>query len=117
MKAAPRNEPRIDPSPPMITMKRSWKERFTSKASGSHDPKRMNAHNAPATPMKKELTAKAESFACNGRIPITSAATSMSRVAIHARPIAPRVRLRAMSAKTQTIASTRRYCCTGVSIG
>ena len=30
MKAAPRNEPRIDPSPPMITMNSSWNERFTS---------------------------------------------------------------------------------------
>ena len=46
-------------------------------------------------------------------MPITSAATSMSRMAIHERPMAPRVRLRATSAKTQTMASTKRYFCTG----
>ena len=39
MNAAPRKEPRIEPSPPMITMKSSWKERFTSKASGSQEPR------------------------------------------------------------------------------
>ena len=39
IKAAPRNDPRIDPSPPMITMNSSSNERFTSKASGSHPPR------------------------------------------------------------------------------
>ena len=63
--------------------------------------------------MKNELTAKAESLAPSGRMPITSAATSMSRVAIHERPIAPRVRFFATSAKTHTKASTRRYFSTG----
>ncbi len=35
MKAAPRNEPRIEPSPPMMTMNRTWNERSMLKASGS----------------------------------------------------------------------------------
>src|SRR5438552_9044701 len=116
MKAAPRNDPRIEPRPPMITMKSSWNERFTSKARGSQLPSRMKAQSAPAMPMKNELTANAESFARIGRIPITSAATSMSRVAIHERPIAPRVRLRATSAPRHTNASTKRYCCAGVTM-
>ena len=51
MKAAPRNEPRIEPSPPMMTMNRIWNERLMSKASGSQEPSRRNAHSAPATPM------------------------------------------------------------------
>ena len=38
MKAAPRNEPRIEPSPPMMTMNSTWNERSMSKASGSQEP-------------------------------------------------------------------------------
>ena len=38
MNAAPRKEPRTLPIPPMIIMKRIWKERFRSKAWGSTDP-------------------------------------------------------------------------------
>src|SRR5450432_2439692 len=64
-----------------------------------------------------ELTANAESLAVSGRMPITSAATSMSRIAIHDRPMAPRVRFFAASANTHTIARTKRYFCIGVSIG
>ena len=39
MKAAPRKEPRIEPSPPMITMNSSWNERSMLKASGSQAPR------------------------------------------------------------------------------
>src|SRR5204862_459740 len=39
MKAAPRNDPRMEPSPPMITMNRTRKESVTSKASVSALPK------------------------------------------------------------------------------
>ena len=67
--------------------------------------------------MKNELTAKAESLAPSGRIPITSAATSMSRMAIHARPIAPRTRFFASRANTHTKESTRKYFSTGPRIG
>ena len=49
--------------------------------------------------MKKELTAKAVSFARSGFTPMISAAMSMSRIAIHLRPTEPRVRLRATSAE------------------
>ena len=31
MKAAPRKQPRIEPSPPMMTMNRTWKDRLMSK--------------------------------------------------------------------------------------
>lgn len=48
-------------------------------------------------------------------MPITSAATSMSRIAIHERPMAPRTRLRAAKAKTQTKPSTSRYFSAGES--
>jgi hypothetical protein len=51
MKPAPRKDPRMLPSPPMMIMNSTWKERFTSNASGSHDPSRRNPHNAPATPI------------------------------------------------------------------
>ena len=50
-------------------------------------------------------------------MPITSAATSMSRVAIHDRPTAPRVRFFARSANTDTIESTSRYFSAGPWIG
>ncbi len=92
MKAAPKKLPTIDPMPPMMTMKSSWNERSTENAAGSHEPRWTKPHRAPATPTKNELTAKAESLAHIGRMPMTSAATSMSRIAIHCRPIEARVR-------------------------
>ncbi|MCY1227025.1 hypothetical protein D9M72_392810 [compost metagenome] len=49
-------------------------------------------------------------------MPITSAATSMSRTDIHARPVAERTRFLAASASTVTMASTNRYFFSGVSI-
>src|SRR5215467_8835551 len=51
MKAAPRNEPRIVPSPPMMIMNSTWNDRLTSNASGSQEPSRRNPHSAPATPI------------------------------------------------------------------
>ena len=39
-----------------------------------------------------------------------SAAMSMSRMAIHCRPIAPRVRLRATQASSTTKNRQKRYC-------
>ena len=60
----------------------------------------MKAHKPPATPMMKELTAKALSLAYMGRMPMTAAATSMSRIAIHSRPMALRTRFLASSAIT-----------------
>ena len=80
-----------------------------SKASGSHEPSLRNPHIAPATPIMNELTANALSFTSSGRIPMISAAMSMSRIAIHCRPIAPRVRLRATQANTKTKAKQNRY--------
>ena len=50
-------------------------------------------------------------------MPITSAATSMSRTAIHERPVRVRERFFATSASSSTMASTRRYRRAGVSIG
>ena len=50
-------------------------------------------------------------------MPITLAATSMSRIAIHSRPIAPRTRFLARTAKITTTARQKRYFCSGVSIG
>ncbi|MOA49890.1 hypothetical protein D3C78_1728320 [compost metagenome] len=64
-----------------------------------------------------ELTANAVSLAYMGRMPITEAATSMSRMAIHWRPIAPRTRFLASRLKTTTRISTNKYFsmadCTG----
>ena len=57
---------------------------------------------APATPVMKELTAKAQSVAYIGRMPITAAATAISRMAIHSRPMAPRTRFLVRSAMTAT---------------
>ena len=41
----------------------------------------------------------------------------MSRIAIHSRPIALRIRFFAISANTVTTARQNRYFCAGVSIG
>ena len=49
-------------------------------------------------------------------MPITAAATSMSRIAIHSRPMWPRTRFLASSANTQTIVRQNRYLLTGDSI-
>ena len=64
-----------------------------------------------------EEMAKADSFAVNGRMPMISAAMSMSRVAIHMRPIRLRTRFFATIAKITTSVSTNKYFCIGVSIG
>jgi hypothetical protein len=76
----------------------------------------MKPHSAPATPTKKELTANAVSLACIGRMPITAAATSMSRIAIQAGRCAPRTRFLAISANTDTNTQHEQYLSTGVSI-
>ena len=48
-------------------------------------------------------------------MPITGAATSMSRTAIHARPVALLTRFFAASASTVTIVSVNRYFDAGLS--
>ena len=71
MKAAPTNEPIILPSPPIIIMNRTGNDTFKrSNASVSALPSQQNIYKAPATPQKNELMPNANSFACNGRIPI-----------------------------------------------
>ena len=65
-------------------------------------------------PMKKELTAKAESLANIGRMPMISAAMSMSRIAIQVRPIRLRTRFLASSASRATKTSRKRYLASGV---
>src|SRR5258706_13352699 len=59
--------------------------------------------------MKNELTAKAESFAYRGRMPMISAATSISRVAIQVRPMRPRTRFFATTANSTRIPRHSRY--------
>ena len=63
-----------------------------------------------------ELTAKALSLAYIGRMPMTAAATSISRIAIHSRPTALRTRFLASSANTTTNPRQNRYFWIGVSI-
>jgi hypothetical protein len=63
MKAAPKKLPMIEPRPPMMIMKSSWKERSMEKAAGSQPPRCTKPHIAPATPTMKLLTAKAVSLA------------------------------------------------------
>src|SRR5262249_58387609 len=94
-------------TPRMMIMNSPWNERLMSKASGSHEPSRRKPHIAPAMPMKKELTAKAESLVLSGRKPMISAAMSMSRIAIHERPMWPRTRFLATSVATTTMARIR----------
>ena len=50
-------------------------------------------------------------------MPITAAATSMSRMAIHSRPMALRTRFLPSSANTHRNARQNRYFCTGDSMG
>ena len=64
----------------------------------------------------KELTANALSLAYMGRMPITAAATSMSRIAIHSRPTALRTRFLAPSPSTHRMPRHSRYFSIGVSI-
>ena len=66
--------------------------------------------------MMKLLTAKADNFAYIGRIPITAAATSISRIAIHSRPMAPRTRFLASNAKITRKPRQNKYLSNGVSI-
>ncbi len=39
MKAAPKNAPMIEPSPPMMTRNSNWNERSTENACDSHEPR------------------------------------------------------------------------------
>ena len=64
----------------------------------------------------KLLTPKALSLAYIGRMPITAAATSMSRMAIHSRPMALRTRFLAARAIRHRMARHSRYFSIGVSI-
>ena len=107
----------IEPMPPMMTMKSNWKERSMENAAGSQDPKWMKPHKAPATPTMKELTAKADSLAYMGRMPMTAAATSMSRMAIHSRPMAPRTRFLANNAMTTKTPRQNQYLLKALSMG
>src|SRR5258708_26924249 len=59
--------------------------------------------------MKNELTAKGESFAYRGRMPMISAATSISRVAIQVRPMRPRTRFFAATANSTRMPRHSRY--------
>ena len=93
----------------MMTMNNSENERSTENAAGSQAPKWMKPHNAPATPTMKELTAKALNLAYIGRMPITAAATSMSRMAIHSRPTALRTRFLASKANTNKMLKQKMY--------
>ena len=63
----------------------------------------------------KLLTAKALSLAYIGRMPITAAATSMSRMAIHSRPMALRTRFLAASATSASSVRQNRYLATSPS--
>ena len=67
--------------------------------------------------MMKELTAKALSLAYMGRMPMTAAATSMSRMAIHSRPMALRTRFLASKAITTKMLRHNQYLVKGVSMG
>ena len=62
----------------------------------------------------KELTAKALSLAYMGRMPMTAAATSMSRMAIHSRPMAPRTKFLASTPNTTKTLKQKMYFCKGV---
>src|SRR3954464_8650253 len=77
----------------------------------------MKAQSAPATPTMKELTANAVSLAYIGRMPITAAATAMSRIAIHSRPMALRTRFLASSAMITRMARQNQYLEVALSAG
>ena len=115
IKAAPKKLPMMEPMPPMMTMNSNLKDWSTENAAGSQAPRYIKAHKAPDTPTIKELTAKALSLANMGRMPITAAATSMSRIAIHSRPTAPRTRFLASKAITANMTRQNRYLASGVS--
>ncbi len=114
--AAPKKLPMMEPMPPIMTMNSSWNERSIENAAGSHAPKCTKPHMAPATPTMNELTPKADSLAYMGLMPITAAATSMSRMAIHSRPMWERTKFLANSAKTVNMPKQNKYLSTGESM-
>ena len=77
----------------------------------------MKAHKLPATPTMNELTANALSLAYMGRMPITAAATSMSRMAIHSRPMALRTKFLANTPNTTKKIKQKVYFSSGVLMG
>ena len=92
----------------MITMNSRRNETSTENAAAP-TPQVHKCPQPPAMPMMKELTANALSLAYMGRMPITAAATSMSRIAIHSRPIAPRTRFLASRPPPPEMARQNRY--------
>ncbi|SDP70672.1 hypothetical protein SAMN05443582_108109 [Phyllobacterium sp. OV277] len=86
-RAAPKNAPRMDASPPMIMMKRIWNDRSRLKPAGSTVLKYVKAQSTPAMPIMNDEIAKATSFVFSTGTPIIRAAVSLSRTAMKFRPV------------------------------
>ena len=91
MKAAPRNEPRMLPSPPMMIMNRIWNERSMLERQrldrAQVDERPQGAGDAA---VERADRRRPRAWPCSGRMPMISAAMSMSRIAIQERPISRR---------------------------
>ena len=89
MNPAPRNDPNIDPRPPIIIINKTGKDIviISNDSVTSMAPRKTAKYKAPETPIKNELTAKADNLVFKGGTPIISAAISISLIAIHDLPI------------------------------
>ncbi len=107
MKIAPKMAPEIDAVPPTIMPTKKKIDCCTPKLSGATNWMAM-APSEPAMPVNIALTAKARVLNRAMSMPIASAASGWSRMAIMPRPMRPRTRLAARMNRTAATASENR---------
>ena len=116
--AAPINDPKIEPKPPIIIINKTSKDWSIEKASvGSAAPNQTEKYRAPATPTKKLEIAKADILATRGFTPIISAAMSISLIAIQLLPMRPRTKFRAIHANKNKKPKQNKYVAHGLVYG
>jgi hypothetical protein len=115
IKPAPRNEPNIDPRPPIIIINKTGKDIviMSNDSVTSIAPKKTAKYKAPETPIKKELMAKADNLVFKGGTPIISAAMSISLIAIHDLPILLLIIFLAANPRTTTNTKQNKYVAYG----
>src|SRR4029078_924834 len=104
----PTSAPAVVPAPPISRIAMNSIDSTRSHVSGGSLPM-YDANSAPARPADADDPANAISLYLNSGIPITSAATSRSRIACKARPVRVRITFLAMTVASASSTRQKRY--------
>ncbi len=116
--AVPRNEPRMLAKPADDDHEQDSNEALVDvEDSVSALPRKGSAAARRRRRNRTTIPRRREAWSASSRMPISSAAMSMSRIAIQMRPMRPRTRFFAISANTITSVSANRYLVEGVARG